>query len=139
MKSTSNSFLMGAIVAVLSTAIGAGAVLSAYTLRSYPGSSDWQVDFGEYIRPNARYDEETPERDAEMMLRIQDRKVTRLQAEQEEEDALHTAAPEEPAAGFYNESRAYRVCTSKGFTRSRLVNCVDSLMRDGIYIPESLE
>ena len=139
MKSTSNSFLMGAIVAVVSTAIGAGAVLSAYTLRSYPGSSDWQVNFDEYVRPTTRQNEVAPERDAEMMLRIQDRKVTRLQAEQEEEDVLHTAAPEEPATAFYNESRAYRVCTSKGFTRSRLVNCVDSLMRDGIYIPESQE
>jgi len=75
-------------------------------------------------------------RDIATELRLQERLLTDLRAEQEA-DRAHAAATEVEEeveyTDFRDHYRAYRKCTRLGYSRSRLSACVDSMLHTGEY------
>lgn len=73
-------------------------------------------------------------RDIATELRLQERLLTDLRAEQEA-DRAHAAATEVEEeveyTDFRDHYRAYRKCTRLGYSRSRLSACIDSMLHTG--------
>ncbi|MCB9807646.1 hypothetical protein H6770_00120 [Candidatus Peribacteria bacterium] len=79
-------------------------------------------------------------REINSQLLEQERRVARLRALQEEE-LLYGSAPEEEDGNAFYESdardhyRAYRHCTFRGYTRTRLHSCIEEVLEFGSYEP----
>ncbi|MBT4119965.1 MAG: hypothetical protein HOG89_00495 [Candidatus Peribacter sp.] len=119
------SLALIALVAVVGGYIGA-ATSSAYVVNSdvQPPSS------------RAEQQDNNIHRDIATELRLQERLLTELRAEQEAE-RVHAAAPEAvDEAQYYDyrdHYRMYRRCTRLGYTRNRLSECIISMLETGEY------
>ena len=141
-----HSFLLGAFVAAVATAIGAGTALTGLLVYSFGASPEAAVQsvnarilHGSAPRPSARNEYVVPSvgRDLDTMLRVQERRNARLQQAQENEasaEAPFSSAPTERRMFSASEyESAYDACTVSGYTRSRLAYCIDSLLQTGEY------
>ena len=139
-----HSFLLGAFVAAVATAIGAGTALTGLLVYNFGANPSAAVDgtlntrflHNSADRPSTRDD--ALERDVETMLRVQERRNARLQESQREEaeaaDVPHSSAPEQRSMFSAQEyESAYDACTVAGYTRSRLAYCIDSLLQTGEF------
>jgi hypothetical protein len=124
-----NPFVTGALVALLGTAVGAGSAFSALLIN-------------DHVRTSTRYDQmqDSNYRDPEMSLRIQNRRNSRIQSDMAdaamEAETLHGAAPlDETPTEFDRRAyfRADKWCKGEGYTRSRLIQCRDTVIRSGVY------
>lgn len=93
----------------------------------------YRMDRGD--APSSRLEQGSIYRDPELMKREQERRLERLRTNQEQEE-LRSAAPdtddsiEEDVRAHY---RAWRHCTFRGYTRTRLHACVESVVNTGTY------
>lgn len=119
------SLALVALVAVVGGYIGA-ATSSAYVI-----NSDTHIP-----SPRASQQDSNIHRDIATELRLQERLLIELRAEQEAERVHAAASVEEDEAQLFDyrdHFRAYRKCTRLGYSRSRLTACVDSMLHTGEY------
>jgi len=120
------SLVAGAIIAVIGTAVGASSVLGATMVA---------IRIQGVERTSTRI-ESALSRDADLELRVQDRRTARIREEMaaEEVEVVHAAASEERLTldrrAYF---RAYRYCEDRKFTRARFADCIDSMLQDGVY------
>lgn len=119
------SIALVALVAVVGGYIGAS-VSSAYVINDgdHPPSQ------------RASQQDTNIHRDIATELRLQERLLNDLRAQQEA-DRAHAAAAEVEEevdyADFRAHYRAYRKCTRLGYSRNRLSACIDSMLHTGEY------
>lgn len=89
-------------------------------------------------RPVNRMEDGSIMRSTSAEIQEQNRRNARLRAAQEQE-AVHGAATAEDDELLANDARAhyraYRHCTFRGYTRSRLHECVEQVLSGGEYNP----
>lgn len=143
---TSRSFVLG-VVAAVAVMVGSVSIVHTFTeagLKAYSLGGAMHSGVRGYInprehsagaiKPSSRNELFDPlERDTEAMLRIQERVLERARQDAAEE-ALHGAAEEEEIVqDARTHFRAYRHCTLRGYTRSRLATCIDTVVTTGEY------
>lgn len=125
-KVCNKDIVVGVVAAII------GATISSTMA---PADSYGYITVNPDYRPSTRTEEGSVMRDTDAELQEQSRRNARLRAAQEQE-ALHGAATDEDELLVRDARahfRAYRHCTFRGYTRSRLHECVEQVLAGGEY------